>query len=668
MNKSRLPTDLQFHLLQESDLKHGDNGLAPLTSTEGGINSSTDSSPSLPNSFPYLYITEHTNSFDTYNMLNQNSSNDGPKYTNTTHITNPSDLEPQQKSPGREKGHQKQTSADESIFNQVPKRFSQFILDQQNPYVAQRLDNLSVESPYTDCDGLVKNTKRTFSSNSKKTSVSKPSKSENQSHAHSHTLSREISNSMGSQATIFSTRPDSQPLLENPRSRSGRFKFKRARSSKVKARLYTVSSSQSSLVRNNAIKFKKGSFLYRLKIRLQKAYNKLKNFKFNNFTVSSKRPGRAASVKRVKSSTLQRKYPKKPQQRPFISAPSTNPYLGSVGVQRVRSLTDTLKYSAGAPAGNVNIPMAPIPEAKYNHISTYIDEQQNNYANSMFKDQGSPAIYGRNMLDPRYHGESPSLIHEEGAPSSVTGAESEAPPPPPHLEHHSLIAPIIDENKDVVELWRSYLSHVLCKRIQLRQEINLFREFMERNETGGIPILQDDETTIKSSVIKSDTISYSETDVQSDSDSPASIASSDLDIESDSPMANDIFVDPPSKEFDNKFINRRSMLGEMLEYDSETELNASSNSTNYVSRAQSFRSHSSFAHSDISVLKKYGTVVRKQRSEATEDVSIIRRSTGVQDLSSIFDEELNDEEVQDETSFISRDLSSINRTRDNLVT
>ena len=641
MNKSRLPTDLQFDLLQESDVKHGDNGLALLASSEGGTNSSTDSSPSLPISFPYLYITEHNNSFDTYNMLNQNSSNEGPKYTNTTHITNSTEMiVPQQKSPGREVRHQKQASADESIFNQVPKRFSQFILDQKNPYVAQRLDNLSVESPYTDCDGLVnntmKNTKRTFSSNSKKTSVSKPSKSENQSHSHSHTLSREISNSMGSQATIFSTRADSQPLLENPRSRSGRFKFKRARSSKIKARMYTVSSSQSSLVRNNAIKFKKGSFLYRLKIRLQKAYNKLKNFKFNNFTVSSKRPGRAASVKRIKSSTLQRKYPKKPQQKPLISAPFTNPYLGSVDVQRVRSLTDSLKYSAGAPAGNVNLPMAPIPEAKYNHISTYIDEQQNNYANSMFKDQGNPAIYGRNMLDPRYHGEIPSLIHEEGAvPSSVTGAESEAPPPPPHLDHHSLIAPIIDETKDVVELWKSYLSHVLCKRIQLRQEINLFREFMERNETGEITTLQDDESTIKSSVIKSDTISYSETDVQSDSDSPASIVSSDLDNESDSPKPNDTLVDPPSKEFDTKFINRRSMLGEMLEYDSETELNSSSNSTNYVSRAQSFRSHSSFARSDISVLKKYGTVVRRQRSEATEAVSIIRRSTGVYNLSSI---------------------------------
>ncbi|ODV82014.1 uncharacterized protein CANTADRAFT_87963 [Suhomyces tanzawaensis NRRL Y-17324] len=600
----------------------------------------TASTTSLPISFPYLYITEGSNSFDTFNLLNRTSSNEGPKYPNTSHINAPASTEPTSNLVSSNKAAtQPVQPSDDSLFNQVPKRFSQFILDQQNPYVSQRLDNLSAVSPSLGSDDpLAKTYKRTYSSSSKKTKISSHSRPSSSPYTpHSNTLSREISNSMGSQATIFSTRQEQEGLGLRSRSKKSRKskingpRFTRSKSSKVKAQLYAIDSSNSSLERRKAIKFKKGSILYRIKIRLERFLKKMKSLRFHNFKVSSKRPGqsRSNSVRRNKSLRTAKlgSGEKKPL---IISAPSTNPHLGRGGVERVKELDDALKYLAGAPQENVNIGVPPQDTGKLNHLSSYIDQQQSDYVSSMRRksEQSSVNYSKNNLLDPRRFDANrnefiiPHRAESEAGASDT--AESEAPPPPPHLVDKEL-APIANNpavQGDMVDLWRKYLTAVLCKRIQLRQEINMFQSFVASKAQDTFEGQDDIQSDVKDSLLQADI------DVQSDYSSAGS--PSVIYTTTDSEGTADIFVDPPAEEFNKTYLNRRSMLGDMLEYDSDGELDSSSVNTEATNEL-------SITQSDLSVIKTYGTVSRRKpvrdRMESqslTSSMSTIRRSVAHQ--------------------------------------
>ena len=85
---------------------------------------------------------------------------------------------------------------------------------------------------------------------------------------------REISDSMGSQATIFSTRQElhNVPLVNRNVKKSNTVFRRRNNKSKrtSNVRVQTSSSDASVLTRKNAIRSKQGSWLYRLKVRLQR--------------------------------------------------------------------------------------------------------------------------------------------------------------------------------------------------------------------------------------------------------------------------------------------------------------------------------------------------------------------------------------------------------------
>lgn len=106
-----------------------------------------------------------------------------------------------------------------------PKRFSHFIVDEQNPYVSQRLDNLSVVSPSLESAGYEIIRSLTPMQKNTKTSalILNPERNLGGSAEVLNNTQRDISDSMGSQATIFSTRPEQDsPLLsrnENSRKR-----------------------------------------------------------------------------------------------------------------------------------------------------------------------------------------------------------------------------------------------------------------------------------------------------------------------------------------------------------------------------------------------------------------------------------------------------------------
>lgn len=166
-------------------------------------------------------------------------------------------------------------------FNQVPKRFSQFILDQQNPYMVQRLDHLSMNliSLYSGgtpsyIDQGRSSRRNTANANltggSTTPSNKKTSTTTSDSHRNSGGVSNTINNneinnnnsnnirdildSMGSQATIFSTR-----LNDNSSSHS----------------LSSSNMASGGLRRSKAVKSKNG-ILYRLKLRLTKLGKRMK--------------------------------------------------------------------------------------------------------------------------------------------------------------------------------------------------------------------------------------------------------------------------------------------------------------------------------------------------------------------------------------------------------
>lgn len=355
---------------------------------------------------------------------------------------------------------------DDDAFNQVPKRFSQFIIDQQNPHISQRLDNLSMISSSLKSDHMGnRGQDEDESGDSRETMLSQNQNNITSSTMESHRSNNNISadhnviqsvslstrddmsESMGSQATIFSTRQEPEALLINRRVgriNTGLNKTKslfnknknKSKNSRLKVinrtstvRLYksptssitssllmnnqnkvrggrvgriggsgsgtgTSSSilSSTSLARHNAIKTKKGSWWYRLQLKIRQFWTK---FKFYNFKASSSKKrqvsiqkhsgggsrGVSQSVNVTKSKSLVRKFRENPQNQDLkrlasiklppaykldhpqmrttsgvtgdagrlqISTPVNNPQLGKIQkVERV-AMNDELKRYAGA--------------------------------------------------------------------------------------------------------------------------------------------------------------------------------------------------------------------------------------------------------------------------------------------------------------------------------
>lgn len=348
-----------------SNLKHAaaKKDTPPISRLDEG----TDLLVSIAMSIPYYNMSNYSHSLDTVNLLQsandlgatRNESNSdkltgtGPAYANTLHIS------------GRDVAMSKEAVMDVTL-NQVPPRFSQFIVDQNE--VATVTSTVPHRNSIT------------------------------------------ISELMGSQATIFSTR-----------EQSGGVHRKRSRH-----RIPAPSVPQ--LSRRLAIRIKEGGLLYRLKIRMRRvmAATKQKGRRMLAYVVGS----RHKSVQRRRT-----------KGRVTISAPLANPTLGKGSALRVPELTGALKNMAGYQDDNAAT--QPIQghiaeyDGKMSHLTNYISEQR----------QLSAAP------------ESDAFL-----------IESAAPPPPPHKDSQFEM-----ERQRVHTLWRQYLANVLAQRILLRQEISVFQ-------------------------------------------------------------------------------------------------------------------------------------------------------------------------------------------------
>lgn len=394
----------------------------------------------------------------------------GPRYANTSHISGAAYANP----------------VDAPDMDQVPLRFSQFIVEQNN--YMERAPSRSLVRRSAGATNLVE-----------------------------------------SQATIFSTRLDGSSTVRS-----------RLKSRSRKSRAYPESSSVHLLTRQKAIRSKEGSLAYRFRLRMKKILAKMKR-KLSpmwNFVAGSRKA--TSSVKRPLRKLKRARFMRPPQPM-TISAPMNNPNLGR-----------------GATAGRQSS-IHNERAGKMTHLSKFIDEQR----------------------------------HLSGGPPSQAAflVDSMAPPPPPHLNSLGLKQYLQNssseaqrEKERMQELWKRYLAGVVAQRIKLRQEITLFQLLLANQS---IPsIYQKKYSDIASSRHASIVHTSTNTEKREFSVSTVSSATESLVSVSDDFTLNDE-MSAPEIESDvetldlnvekfQRVLNRRSMLGEMLDYESDSQLSLSS--------------------------------------------------------------------------------------------
>lgn len=479
---------------------------------------------------------------------------------------------------------------------------------------------------------------------------------------------RQISDLMGSQATIFSTR-------ENDRSpsRSSRFRQKN-----VKAGIDYTNEGFNRPQRRNAIRFRPGSKFYRAYLRMRRfaSYVKKRMTLLWEFVAKSKRTTATTQLNRVSSKTG-RRWPKKLPKtiRGTVSGPVNNPDLGKFGgAERVSALTDDVRAMAGMIKTQPS-QGDPFHEGvgKLSHLSNYIKEQKdmtpvNASANAFISDNsapppppphGRPSIAFRNT--PEHISNSRPLIDEieevEDSEPSVHQTASHRP----KLEGQDRL------NEMGIMLWKQYLSNVTALRIRLRQEIALFQalaagqqipsffektrlespkankprsmpapavsppsEELEHSKPSSVSYIMsqrasilDTEADRKSHVVLERVLSGSSDDVslveckpsqeESDTDYVFSLtqSASVYSVHIPSPSEKTVSVQTAtSLEYSNssdaatidesvdkfqKVLNRRSMLGEMLDYDSDDD-------------ASTIALHDSQDTFDSAIVRRYGTI------------------------------------------------------------
>lgn len=478
----------------------------------------TTSSTSLPISFPYYYIHNINNSFDTFNILNSgdNPINE-PLYSNTSHNLTKSEhyrtTPPDVSSPEK-------ISDETHQFNQVPPRFSQFITEQQGHQRSVH-DTSNSSSLGTESNGpLRRKSHSTLATNRVLRTKNSPGSLGRMS-GDRFALNRQISESMGSQATIFSTR------LGSDKNTKG-----------------YGSDENSLLARRKAIKFKQGGALYRIKLRLQKLLKRFKKLKFIT-KVSSKRMSlrKKPSMKK----TLQ------------ISVPMTNPQLGQAKVQIESSKSNNRS-------------------SKSNQLSEFIDQQQNLYLRNLDGKTKSINYKSDSHRKPKI---TKTFDDIEEVPVSET---SSAPPPlPPHHGNTTIISDYNDMvelwRKYLVHVL--YKRIQLRQEIGLYQTMLANQELKTRQLSVGSAVNgiyaidehQDSETG-------STTMSTSSHDTNDSNDTADTISETGTLSDYDHPKVIHHFVlDTDTEKFNRKYANRQSVLGEMLDYSSDDDLTTSGSKT-----------------------------------------------------------------------------------------
>lgn len=553
---------------------------------------SSGSEPSLPISIPYFYIANNDNSFDTVNMLNSFTTNQ-PQYSNTSHLNMSStptrqlhqvppavpEKDKVEPLPGADYARTG-LSGTGGLLNQVPKRFSQFILDQQNPYMVQRLDHLSMNlismysggtPSYVD-PSTHRLHRRSHPHTGSTATSSQPKKPSTDSAVE--TLARNILDSMGSQATIFSIRPQD------------------------------ADSHASSLRRLRAVRAKDG-VLYRLKLRLKKMAHKVRYI----FTVPRKKTVKPVGpTKQKRRLRLWRRRPPTAKGAPIkISAPMHNPKLGD-GIELV-PMDSRLKAKAGVQNAN------PVE----------------------VNDEDS--LKRKMLLPPAPVPVQRPLLQQPAPPSP-------SPRPVPTRDIHSnrklLQAPVMDDSLEdvLIEAWRHYLTQVVASRIKLRQEINFFQSLKKEQEykfgidteeelvarSNTVTTAATTEPTAaaveSASMTRESTVSYAKPSYKM---SVKLVATATSEYESDDDVALSV-LDPATDEFNHAYANRHSVLGDMLDYVSDTTSVSSQTSVATSTGPEAI------SREDLGLGARYGTVVRhtKQRTplEALMRSETLKRSTG----------------------------------------
>lgn len=422
---------------------------------------------------------------------------------------------------------------------------------------------------------------------------------------------RDISDSMGSQATIFSTREDSL----NQRSKSKIRNRAMLRRKPTKAGPDYGKDASLGLFRRKALRSKEGSISYRMKLRLRKMVAKLKAMKHWPKRIHAFVTRKKATQRATMRSNSRRS--QKASGPAVISAPLKNPYLGSEqGAAKVEGLTAELKHMAGhedhdrsAPAPETTTIASPVSKpsnhGKWSHLSKYISEQQELSSPGLLKPYNSNAAF----------------------------SDPSAPQPPPHTVSASL------EKQKIQVLWKRYLSNVLAQRIQLRQEITLFQALMAGQSVPsmlkGSPEVA---SSYNASIVKGgsergtnsshlgDPVSragsaasgkvlartIAESDVADDDDAVSLVSVSDSilsDIDNVSlPEEVSDWEEESTVEKLHQTLNRRSVLGEMLDYESD-DASLESGSSVYLNLC-------SQSATESAIIKRYGTL-RRNRSKAT---------------------------------------------------
>lgn len=252
--------------------------------------------------------------------------------------------------PSMRPSSRKPSNHDLSSFNQVPKRFSSFIVDQARSSV------------------------------------------------------RDISDLMGSQATIFSTRPgDPQP----------------------------ESAASPPLARRGAIRARQGGLWYRMRVRMRRVADRMAHG-LRAFVVRTKR------VRSFRGALRRRRRAARApvSARGAISAPVANPALGLAPATRVPHLSSAIRKMAGQPVSSSeeNVPQR---------------------ADSVEAKDSAPKT-----LEPAARPVTPPQV---------------PPTPPPHTA--GTLRAYLGEQRQRQQaqaLWRQYLANVVAQRIALRQEIAVF--------------------------------------------------------------------------------------------------------------------------------------------------------------------------------------------------
>ncbi|GEQ67252.1 hypothetical protein JCM33374_g916 [Metschnikowia sp. JCM 33374] len=547
----------------------------------------TDSSESVIASLPYYDLSNYSRSLNTLNLLQSDESDP---------LIDPIQ-EPQHELSGRPAlPHENSAAQASEKFNQVPQRFSQFITDQNNMLAAPTASSIHSAGA----------------------------------------RSRDISFSMVSQATIFSTRSNEGLRKRRMRSiRTTRAGIDREPDSS------SSDSPTSSLSRKKAIRCKDGSKLYRLRLLLRKIALKMKNKlgQMRNFFVGSRKATSKVKTASDRPFFRRSKSQKRRNRMPQISAPIANPGLGDdAGALRVEELTEELKASAGFVT-----PSDRLTEEK--------PDARNLTANMSLEH---------------------SHLNEPTLDSGITNSDSSAaPPPPPHTDISFQQSISRSNHRATVQsLWKQYLSNVLASRIQLRQEVQLFQLLLAnqpippaftkqpeitrtvRTEPSVDHVKSPGRWSESAGEIKSHRASivpgkYTSTESEPDSflatgsmartplaTSPRRFVNTNPKIEilraQEPPTDTFSFVGSESEdevpdeniEKLQQVLNRRSMLGDMLDYDSD-ELDSSTGSTfssDSLDASEESISGNKTADAiatDAEMIKRYGTLYKRSNDKSS---------------------------------------------------